>query len=450
MINKRFLPFSITKYWVDDFGDIFDGQDQKLETFVSDDKEYVKLHWYSGFQAYEKALVIMSAFGSIDHDNHLYERVLVIHKDGDRRNYFPGNLTYVFSGEPIESTYNGFYLIPGFKDYVIARDGRVLDLRKSQFKNWYVFKGNKTKNQTAGYLSSDFRRNGRSFSNYQHRLLCLVFKPVPTDCAFKSLTVNHIDAQKSNNDLSNLEWSTYSENNKHAWDNGLKLNHRNQVLMKNLITGEVRSFKSLRECGRALGDTTAFYVSSRIQDQSGRVYPDFLMFKMDDGTEWPEYDKARIPKDPSGMANAIIAKNVFTGETVVFNDPRSSGALLDIEPHIVLEHARLRLIIPNKGYNFRFLLDQHDWPEFTKEHLEIFKRYPVRPGDGVIMTDNQSGEETFFLSAKDCCEQIGIAKAHLSTLMYDGRYFKKRFSFRYFKLRESILNYESISSEASS
>jgi hypothetical protein len=37
--------------------------------------------------------------------------------------------------------------------------------------------------------------------------------------------VNHKDGEKSNNNMSNLEWSTNSENQKHAVDLGLRVHH---------------------------------------------------------------------------------------------------------------------------------------------------------------------------------------------------------------------------------
>jgi len=51
-----------------------------------------------------------------------------------------------------------------------------------------------------------------------HRLLAEVFIPNPNNYPI----INHLDGIKSNCAISNLEWTTYSLNQKHAYDTGLK------------------------------------------------------------------------------------------------------------------------------------------------------------------------------------------------------------------------------------
>ena len=59
---------------------------------------------------------------------------------------------------------------------------------------------------------------GQSVKRSMHRLLMLTFVPNPDNKAH----VNHIDGNKSNNSLSNLEWATPKENAQHAIATGLK------------------------------------------------------------------------------------------------------------------------------------------------------------------------------------------------------------------------------------
>lgn len=68
------------------------------------------------------------------------------------------------------------------------------------------------------YVISIVNRYGIKRKEYFHRLLAKAFIVNPEN---KSC-VNHIDGNKLNNSIDNLEWSSYSENNKHAFDTGLK------------------------------------------------------------------------------------------------------------------------------------------------------------------------------------------------------------------------------------
>lgn len=71
---------------------------------------------------------------------------------------------------------------------------------------------------TIGYMCVDLKYDNVWKQKHIHRLIAEAFIPNPEN---KS-TVNHIDGNKLNNSISNLEWNTYSENNKHAVDNGLR------------------------------------------------------------------------------------------------------------------------------------------------------------------------------------------------------------------------------------
>ena len=69
-----------------------------------------------------------------------------------------------------------------------------------------------------GYHSVVLRSEcGVRLAIFIHRILALLFIPNPTNKPF----VNHIDGNKLNNNIDNLEWCTHRENMQHAWDTGL-------------------------------------------------------------------------------------------------------------------------------------------------------------------------------------------------------------------------------------
>ena len=79
-----------------------------------------------------------------------------------------------------------------------------------------------------GYCRINVKKADGSYTNLPiHRLVALAFIENPDN----KPQVNHIDGNKLNNSVDNLEWCTPSENIKHAWDNNLiTLNFRSKCL----------------------------------------------------------------------------------------------------------------------------------------------------------------------------------------------------------------------------
>jgi hypothetical protein len=89
-------------------------------------------------------------------------------------------------------------------DYFVSEDGSI-------------FKGEKRIAQskmTRGYLSVSlyYQGNSRGKTFYVHRVIAETFIPNPNNLPL----VNHIDGDKHNNNVSNLEWCDYKHNSQHS------------------------------------------------------------------------------------------------------------------------------------------------------------------------------------------------------------------------------------------
>lgn len=99
-------------------------------------------------------------------------------------------------------------------DYYITDDGRVWSEATKKFLSQQLDKYGYKK---VALCSTDLKKGRHRYS--VHRLVLENFNPVPN---MDNLYVNHIDGDKTNNNLSNLEWTTPKENIKHAMEHGLR------------------------------------------------------------------------------------------------------------------------------------------------------------------------------------------------------------------------------------
>ena len=130
-----------------------------------------------------------------------------------------------------------FYEIPGHPRYEISEDGTIRNRQNGKIKRQYI--------GSTGYYMVSFSYGNKSNPHRVHRLLALCFIPNPS----KLPHINHIDGNKTNNDLENLQWVTHEDNMKHAFATGLVNNSGEKNGQAKLNPDKVREIKQLLAIG---------------------------------------------------------------------------------------------------------------------------------------------------------------------------------------------------------
>ena len=99
-------------------------------------------------------------------------------------------------------------------NYIIYENGTVVNTKTGKILKHILIDKNHRYECVKLYI------NGISYCIGIHRLLMMTFSPTEN---MDLLQVNHIDGNRNNNDLSNLEWVTPSENVNHAFRYNLRI-----------------------------------------------------------------------------------------------------------------------------------------------------------------------------------------------------------------------------------
>jgi hypothetical protein len=435
--TQRPIPWSARRYFINGIGEVTTASNELILPFEKNGELYIKLDWVFGSRDYLVAVLVLVSFELVKIPEYLLSEVIPLYRDNSKTNLAPNNLLYKFKSGKLEvEKYPGFYYIPFYVDYAINCNGDLINISSGKYKSWSITKPNLEKNQTGGYLYSRVINDlGFSKTLFQHRALCYVFKDYESNV--ETLVVNHMDGIPWNNALDNLELVTYQRNNIHAVEIGLRGDNK-PILSKNLETGEILKFKSINACGSFYGQPRAGFVAHRLKYGSGKVYSDMLQFKLDDGSPWVEIDLNKSTVNRVGKSEDIQAKNVFTGDNIIFSGAPNGFALTGVKAATILSHVRDNKIIPVNGWNFRWFGSDIVWPKHSERHLKIYSKYPIYPPDGAIINNTKTGEETFFESVALACQFLKITKSTFHDYLKSQRILCDKYRLELYKLRETI------------
>lgn len=187
---------------------------------------------------------------------------MVNHKDGDTHNFHVSNLEWVTASEnnihaartglraigdqtpnyiPLEGSVD-WMPIPEYPNYVISNIGEVMNVRTKRILKPAI--------NPRGYVEVNLWKSNKGTTLQVHRLVYMAFKEAVIQPQF---VINHIDGNKTNNDINNLEKVTYQENNLHAAYVIKTHNSAKPVVQCDDDGYILREFPSIAEAHRVLG-----------------------------------------------------------------------------------------------------------------------------------------------------------------------------------------------------
>ena len=153
--------------------------------------------------------------------------------------------------------------IKNYENYLIDIEGNIYNTTTNK-----PLKGSISEH---GYKYYRLSKDGKKKMFYAHRLVAEMFLSNPNNFTI----VNHIDGNKLNNNVNNLEWVSCSENINHAYNTKLR-NDKYKVgqydkngLLINTFESELEAFRKtginhINEVTRGLRKTAGGYIWKRL------------------------------------------------------------------------------------------------------------------------------------------------------------------------------------------
>lgn len=317
---------------------------------------------------------------------------------------------------------DGYYTIPGYETYVINKKGEI----RRKF-DWSIVTSNHSKSYDTVTLRNphvDYYSSNSSRQLKVHRLVALTFL-YPDDPDTRNLQVNHIDRNRRNNSLENLEWVTPGENMDHLIRTN-KEEHNSAfvpVQVRNYSTKEIFTFPSIIACSefvKIFKDAVADRLSK------GPLYIDpngYQYRKKDFDKPWPEPasdDTTNYTK--FGNTEAVLLKEFKkNGLVTEFSSSVELAKYLNIAPSTLsvwLSHNN-QPVLPGLIQVAR----KRNFPGWRKVKNVWIEYGMFQKGKRVVQAINDlTGEKEIYETAKELADAHGLLPSTLDWRLKSNGY----------------------------
>lgn len=334
----------------------------------------------------------------------LWEDVEVGFLDDDRENYRVDNLYVRYSNGPIEfELLDGFYYVPGLELNAINKKGALYRIPQSDV----LFPIQERNEKFVEMIYPHYRININTnivLTRDVHRLLATTFLNPPEK--YPLLHVNHKNGNKQDYRLGNLEWLTVRDNNLHAFIEDLRTDNK-RIQIKDIETGEVKTYFSLGEAARQMG-STAGALSAVVHGMTRIYLKRYLVKELTDSRSWEELESLI----PNNTIIPVKARNVLTGEIVAFRSVKEAAKKIGVFSNSILKQinsTKVPRLIMN-GFEVKRENDSSLWKEFDEYEIEVFKRGLPNNTPVYIVECLETGKEEVFYGWRSVSELTGAVK----------------------------------------
>ncbi len=222
---------------------------------------------------------------------------------------------------------NEFRVIPGYENYKVNKSGVIKSVSRDLVITPFIW-------DDYLYISTHYDSPTKALKVSRAVALAWVPNPDPEI----NMIVNHIDGDKLNNWYENLEWTTYSGNNYHAVNSGLRSDNI-CCQLRDFETGTVLNFNSISQAAEAAGLRRDTSMSMLLRKKFGALINNRYEFKFEsDPTPWfYETRKEKISparymvliEEPDGVKREVYSTKSMLKEFQLY-DRKYGGTIPDL------------------------------------------------------------------------------------------------------------------------